>query len=153
MKRKILSSKSIPEFQESLDNMPAESKIFVDKSLAIAHYIQLIMQHQRIRQKDLAELMGKTEAEVSKWLAGMHNYTLRSLAKIEAALGSDIICIPDKIVFSSPEITENIKLRISRKYNQTQVDSSNIDYLSQQITPNTETKQEDKTEHNSALAA
>jgi transcriptional regulator with XRE-family HTH domain len=129
MKKKISNSAGIPAFQESLDMMSADSKIFVDKSLAIANYIQLVMQHQHLKQKDLAELMGKTEAEVSKWLAGMHNYTLRSLAKIEAALGSDIICVPEKIAFSSPAATENLTMSMSVKLKRPVSEPLVIDYL------------------------
>ena len=97
MKKKVLKAKFIPEFDTAIDEMHEDSKIFVDKSLEIAHYIFQIMEQKGLKQKDLAEKMGKTEAEVSKWLAGMHNYTLRSIAKIEAALGSTIICTPVKV--------------------------------------------------------
>lgn len=77
--------------------MPADSKIFVDKSLEIANYIFRVMESKDMKQKDLANALGKSEAEISKWLAGMHNYTLRSLSKIEAALGESIICTPGNI--------------------------------------------------------
>jgi transcriptional regulator with XRE-family HTH domain len=63
------------------------------------------MAHRGMKQKDLAEKMGKSEAEVSKLLAGMHNYTLRSIAKIEAALGSTVICTPRTIRVSFPANT------------------------------------------------
>jgi transcriptional regulator with XRE-family HTH domain len=42
-------------------------------------------------QKDLAKKMGKTEAEVSVWLSGQHNFTLKTLAKISVALEEDLI--------------------------------------------------------------
>ena len=115
MKKKIASTQPIPEFGESLEQMNPESRIFVDKSLAIAHYLQLLMQHKGLRQKDLADLLGKSEPEISKWFAGMHNYTLRTLAKLEAAIGSDIIFVPEKIKFVTPEITQtaSFELRVS----------------------------------------
>lgn len=102
MKKKITRVEVIPEFEESIDAMPADSKIFVDKSLEIADYIFLLMEHRGMKQKDLADKMGKSEAEISKLLAGMHNYTLRSIAKIEAALGSTVICTPRTIRVSFP---------------------------------------------------
>lgn len=91
-KKKILIAEEMPEFQKSIENLPEENKIFVDRSLEIANYIFQLMGDKNMRQKDLAEKLGKTEAEISKWLAGMHNYTLRSLAKLEAALGEPIVC-------------------------------------------------------------
>ncbi|MBI2284192.1 MAG: helix-turn-helix transcriptional regulator [Bacteroidetes bacterium] len=90
-KKKSLKTESIPEFRASIDAMPEDSKIFVDKSLEIAHHIILLMRQKGMKQKDLAEKMGKSEAEISKLLGGMHNYTLRSIAKLEAALGSTVI--------------------------------------------------------------
>ena len=44
-------------------------------------------------QKDLAQAMDKRESEVSRWLAGEHNLTLKSIAKLEAALGMEIITV------------------------------------------------------------
>lgn len=41
-------------------------------------------------QKDLANLLGKKESEISKWMTGTHNFTLRSIAKIEKALNVSI---------------------------------------------------------------
>lgn len=35
--------------------------------------------------------MGKTNAEVSKWLSGLHNLTTASIGKMTAALGEPII--------------------------------------------------------------
>ena len=44
-------------------------------------------------QKEFAKEVGKTEPEVSRWLSGTHNFTLRTLAKISSVLGEDIIKI------------------------------------------------------------
>ena len=35
--------------------------------------------------------MGKTEAEVSRWVGGTHNFTLRTIAKISSAIETDLI--------------------------------------------------------------
>lgn len=94
-KKKILIAEDLPEFEASVNAMPEDSRIFVDKSLEIANYIFQVMKNKNMKQKDLADAMGKSEAEISKWLAGMHNYTLRSLSKLEAALGETIVCIPE----------------------------------------------------------
>ena len=105
MKKKVTGCEAIPEFEASIAAIPEDSRIFVDKSLEIADYIFLLMEHRGMKQKDLAEKMGKSEAEVSKLLAGMHNYTLRSLAKIEAALGAAVICTPRTLKISFPANT------------------------------------------------
>lgn len=94
-KKKIFIAEDLPEFEASVNAMPDDSRIFVDKSLEIANYIFQVMENKNMKQKDLADALGKSEAEISKWLAGMHNYTLRSLSKLEAALGETIVCTPE----------------------------------------------------------
>jgi transcriptional regulator with XRE-family HTH domain len=102
MKKKILVADDMPEFQQTVDSMPAENRIFVDRSLEIADYIHYLMDQAGLKQKDLAEKLGKSEAEVSKWLGGMHNYTLRSLSKLEAALSCPIVVTPKQRHYHVP---------------------------------------------------
>jgi transcriptional regulator with XRE-family HTH domain len=116
-KKKILKAEAMPEFKTSINAMPEDSKIFVDKSLEIAHYIFQLMEQKGMKQRDLAAKMGKTEAELSKILAGMHNLTLRSVAKLEAALGATIICTPKKVNVAFPsdvttQVLEGVKAKI-----------------------------------------
>ena len=73
-----------------------ESVIFIEKSLAIVNHIFNILERKSLKQKDIALLLGKSEAEISKWLGGTHNLTLRTISKIEAVLGESIIEIPKK---------------------------------------------------------
>jgi ribosome-binding protein aMBF1 (putative translation factor) len=93
-RKKVLREEVMPEFDAGIEATPEDSKIFVDKSLEIAEYIFRLMEEKGMKQKDLAAKMSKSEAEVSKLLGGMHNYTLRSIAKLEAALGATIISTP-----------------------------------------------------------
>ena len=44
-------------------------------------------------QKEFARKMGKTEAEVSRWVGGTHNFTLRTIAKISDVLGEQILTV------------------------------------------------------------
>ena len=44
-----------------------------------------------LTQKDLAIIMQKSEAEVSRWLNGTSNLTLATISKISCALGVDIL--------------------------------------------------------------
>lgn len=36
-------------------------------------------------------MLGKTEAEISKWMRGTHNFTIDTLISIENALGEPIL--------------------------------------------------------------
>lgn len=75
---------------------PEDIERFVDKGLDISQQILAAMKEKGWTQKDLASALGKSDPEISKWLSGTHNLTLRSIAKIEAALDADIIMTPLK---------------------------------------------------------
>ena len=68
---------------------------YVNKSYLLINRIRSRMKDLNWDQKDLAIELNKNESEVSKWLAGFHNFTLKSLMKIEEALKCDLIEISD----------------------------------------------------------
>ncbi len=71
-----------------------EMKMQMELSVAIANRIYDILETKGLSQKDFAQMMGKTETEVSRWLSGTHNLTLATLCKISLTLGQDIIVVP-----------------------------------------------------------
>src|SRR5690554_3148596 len=68
-----------------------EIERFVDKNLAITEKVRLALEQKGWKAMDLAKAMDKSPSEVSKWLTGMHNLTLKSITKMEIALGVDLI--------------------------------------------------------------
>lgn len=64
--------------------------IFVDNSFDLSSRIQYLMDVKGYDQKTLAAKLNKNESEVSKWLSGSHNYTIKTLAKIEDVLGDKL---------------------------------------------------------------
>ena len=74
--------------------MSPEMKKRMDLTVAIANRIYQILETKGMSQKDLAQKLGKTETEVSRWLSGMHNLTIGTIAKISIALGEEILVIP-----------------------------------------------------------
>lgn len=77
--------------REALDKVSRDQKKYTRTNLDIATRIQKILEKKGWSQQDLAEKMGKQNSEISKWLTGTHNFTLRTLTKIEAVLGEDLI--------------------------------------------------------------
>lgn len=60
-------------------------------SFRIVDRIHEVLQSKGLRQKDLALKLGKSEAEISKWMRGTHNFTIDTLVSIEHALDASII--------------------------------------------------------------
>ena len=63
----------------------------VDLSFQIVDRIHDILLFKGYRQKDLAIMLGKSEAEISKWMRGTHYFTIDTLSNIEEALGAPIL--------------------------------------------------------------
>lgn len=72
-------------------NIPNELKVQIDLSFAISDKIASVLNERGMTNKEFAKLVGKTEAEVSRWLGGTHNFTLKTIARISDALGCEII--------------------------------------------------------------
>lgn len=80
-------------FQQVLDETPTAIKQQVEWSYAIADSIDASLNRHGMTQKDFAKRVGTSEAAVSSWLGGGHNFTLSTLAKISAVLGEPIISV------------------------------------------------------------
>ena len=63
---------------------------FIDKNLQVTEKVRLALEAKGWKAADLAAAMGKSPSEVSKWLTGMHNLTLKSIVKMETALGIEL---------------------------------------------------------------
>lgn len=79
--------------RQIIEETPKDLKKQLHYSDAIAIKLDGMLKQRNMSQRDLARSTGKTEAEVSRWLSGTHNFTLRTLAKISIVLGEDVICV------------------------------------------------------------
>lgn len=80
-------------FNEEIEKIPNSLRLELDYSFAVADRIDAILRKKNMTQKEFAQKMGKTEAEVSRWVGGTHNFTLKTIAKISAVLGEKIITV------------------------------------------------------------
>lgn len=76
---------------KALRNRKPESKRYTDLTVDIATHIQDILDAKGWTQKDLAEKMGRQNSEISKWLTGTHNFTLKTLSQIESMIGEEVV--------------------------------------------------------------
>ena len=77
-----------------LAKTPESTRIFVRWYGDIVLRVQQILKEKEITQKELAERLDKKPSEISKWLNGQHNFTLQSLAKLQAELGEPLLYVP-----------------------------------------------------------
>lgn len=80
-------------------NRNPEIDKFVEKNLSIIEKVNTILDERGITKSTFAEMLGKSPSEVSKWLSGMHNLTLKSIIKMEIALDIDLINLEPAEIF------------------------------------------------------
>ena len=80
-------------FREAVANVPEDVRLETDWSFEISDKIADALEKKGMTQKMFAKQIGKTETEVSRWLSGTHNFTLRTIAKISSVLGTNIITV------------------------------------------------------------
>ncbi len=79
-----------------LAETPEETKIFARMYADIVVRVNQLLKSKGFSRKDLADKLEKRPSEVNKWLVGEHNFTIRSLAKLEAELGEPVINVPQR---------------------------------------------------------
>ena len=73
--------------------MKPETRVYVSLSMEIAARIDSLLQQKGWTSADLARAFDKSPSEISRWLSGTHNFTLETLARLEAILSAPILRI------------------------------------------------------------
>lgn len=84
------------KFQKMVVEIPPQVKNEVDLSFAIADEIALLMKERGLSKKQFAESLGKRPSEITKWLSGQHNFTIRTLSLLSAFFGKPLVVIPSQ---------------------------------------------------------
>jgi hypothetical protein len=85
---------ALKNFHKVIAETPEEVGGFIEQSMDILERIHELLEEKFDgRQKLLAEKLGKSEAEISKILNGVQNFTLKTISKLEWAFGAKIIVV------------------------------------------------------------
>lgn len=112
--------------QRILAETPEETKIFARLYADIVVRVNQLLKAKGFSQKDLADKLEKRPSEINKWLVGEHNFTLRSLAKLEAELGETIINVPHRKPISSSVGTKTYVTVYKNAHINTDVEYTNL---------------------------
>ena len=112
--------------QRILAETPEETKIFARLYADIVVRVNQLLKAKGFSQKDLADKLEKRPSEINKWLIGEHNFTLRSLAKLEAELGETIINVPHRKPISSSVGTRTYVTVYKNAHINTDVEYTNV---------------------------
>ena len=84
-----MKKSSIIEARRKLVNPVVRQR--VELSFQIVDRIHEILESKGLKQKELAMMLCKKEAEISKWMRETHNFTIETLVSIENVLGAPIL--------------------------------------------------------------
>lgn len=85
---------------------------FAKLSMGFNRTVRAILKEHKLDYSYLAERLGKSENEINRWLSGMHNLTLRDMAKINAALPTSAIAFTRSIkAVPSPEDNQGARVK------------------------------------------
>ena len=79
------------EFVQLVDSIPAVDKEEARLSFDVADRIAQLMEERGLSKKQFADALGRRPSEITKWLSGQHNFTLRTIAMLSAFFGKTII--------------------------------------------------------------
>lgn len=83
--------KKNPTLQKIRKRISPEIKRMIDLSFAISERMDNLMKQKGLSQRQLAVALGKSDSEISKWMQGNHNFTIKTIARLESVLGEPII--------------------------------------------------------------
>ncbi len=78
---------------EMLGPIPESLQQETNLSFAISDRIYALMQERGLSKKQFAESLGKRPCEVTKWLSGLYNFTISTIAMLSAYLRQPIITV------------------------------------------------------------
>lgn len=90
MKKKAMKSIN-NKFQQMISSVPQEIITEIDLSFAISNEIYRLMQERGLTKKQFADALDKKPSEVTKWLSGQHNFTIRTISMLSNFFGKPII--------------------------------------------------------------
>lgn len=74
-----------------LASVPPQIQQEVNMEFAISNRIHNLMIAHGLSNIQLAQAIGKRSSEVTKWLSGQHNFTIKTLAMLSAFFGEPLI--------------------------------------------------------------
>lgn len=88
-------------FDIILQNIDKSTSRYVDISFDISDILKNYKKKYFLSQKEIAIKINKKESEISKWFSGTHNFTIKTISKIEELIGRKILFIENDLLFYS----------------------------------------------------
>lgn len=82
---------SSPIVEEAAKSISDQERAIFDLNFRISERLYHVLRERNMSKRDLARLTGKKESEVSRWFMLGHNFSCKSIAIIQQALGAPLV--------------------------------------------------------------
>lgn len=96
-------------FNELVSSVPKDIKAELDLSFAISNRIYQLMTERGLTKKQFADAIGKRPSEITKWLSGQHNFTIRTLSQLSVFFGKSLITVSNERKAAKPYAVDDIE--------------------------------------------
>ena len=80
-------------FNQMFSQVPPEIKQEIDYEIEISNRIDSLMKKHHLSKLEFARKLGKRPSEITKWLSGQHNFTLRTISMLTTFFKEQIIAV------------------------------------------------------------
>ena len=80
-------------FRQMVAAVPPEIKEEASLEVAISNRIYELMTARGLSKVEFARALGKRPNEITKWLSGQHNFTVRTIALLSVFFKEDLISV------------------------------------------------------------
>lgn len=85
---------SLNVFDRLIATVPEQEFVESDIAFRIAQRIDFLMRKNHLSKSDLAKGLGKDPAQISRWMSGVHNFSVKTLAELEVFFKEQILVSP-----------------------------------------------------------
>ena len=78
-------------FQDLVNQVPEQIKLEIDLEFAISNRIHDLMMQRGLSKTDLAKALNKRPSEITKWLSGQHNFTIKTIALLSCFFKENLL--------------------------------------------------------------
>lgn len=82
-----------PTFRALLSDITPQERAETRLAFEISNRIDALMREKGLNKKQFAEAIGRRPSEITKWLSGEHNFTVKTLGMLSAFFGQPIVTI------------------------------------------------------------
>ena len=79
------------EYYQIVASIPPEIHKEVEMQMAVSNRIYDLMTEKGLSKAEFARAIGKRPCEITKWLSGQHNFSLKTLALLSTFFGVSFI--------------------------------------------------------------